>query len=332
METGLHADIYYLPQRPYNVIGTLRENLTYPLAVPSAHLPHERVVALLEMVGLGHLAAADRAGEEGVNWEERLSLGEQQRMAIARLFYHKPRFCVLDECTSALPESMEEVLYRACERHGITYVTICHRPALEAYHRLNVHLTGQDGQWRLRALPASAPFLNRAREEKDEGDGLAASSPMAASQSSDAADADAAHRRERSAQYARLAERAPLPRRSGLQRVLALAQLAMGGTRLQLAGLVLAIALRTVAHEAASRIAGLLFRNALRGDARGFALVAAVNAAHALASGAIEEAVSFVQNRLSVSWRSALYHTLSEKLMRGAMPYRLSQVDGRVGS
>ena len=78
----------------------------------------------------------DRPGvlENEVNWEDELSLGEKQRLAIARLVFHKPRFAILDECTSAVSSRMEINLYDICERNNITYITISHRPALMAFH------------------------------------------------------------------------------------------------------------------------------------------------------------------------------------------------------
>ena len=68
------------------------------------------------------------------NREEELSLGEKQRLAIARLVHHRPKFAVLDECTSAVSSEMERRLYQICLENEITFVTISHRPALQAYH------------------------------------------------------------------------------------------------------------------------------------------------------------------------------------------------------
>ena len=69
-----------------------------------------------------------------INWEDECSLGEKQRLAIARLVYHKPRFAILDECTSAVSSEMEREMYRICRNNKITYITISHRPALMAFH------------------------------------------------------------------------------------------------------------------------------------------------------------------------------------------------------
>lgn len=60
----------------------------------------------------------------------------------ARLFYHQPDFAILDECTSAVNREMETFLYQECQRLGITYITICHRPALKRWHQHNLHLCG----------------------------------------------------------------------------------------------------------------------------------------------------------------------------------------------
>ena len=59
------------------------------------------------------------------NWEEDISLGEKQRLAIARLIYHKPTYAILDECTSAVSSVCEERLYWMLVQHGITYMCVC---------------------------------------------------------------------------------------------------------------------------------------------------------------------------------------------------------------
>ena len=69
-----------------------------------------------------------------VDWENEISYGERQRLAIARLVYNSPRFAILDECTSAVTREMEQRLYAYCNGHGISYITIAHRPALQVLH------------------------------------------------------------------------------------------------------------------------------------------------------------------------------------------------------
>lgn len=96
-------------------------------------------------------------------WNETLSGGEKQRLAMARLLYHRPRFAVLDECTSAVSADGEVRLYQACQAAGITFLSIGHRPALKRFHQLVVHVDGTVGQtgkgWWLEELTADAPAV-----------------------------------------------------------------------------------------------------------------------------------------------------------------------------
>ena len=143
--TGVNKAVFYLPQKPYNVVGDLREQLTYPEPADSlrARLSDEELRGLLALVDLEYLF--DRRSDGGVNWEQSLSLGETQRLAMARLFYHQPMFAILDECTSAVSHVMERKLYDMCQERGITCITISHRPALIAYHDLKLELDGKGG-------------------------------------------------------------------------------------------------------------------------------------------------------------------------------------------
>jgi ABC-type uncharacterized transport system fused permease/ATPase subunit len=101
--TSLSGDVFYLPQKPYNVIGTLIDQLTYPQsASESKQLSREYVKQILSTVELGYLADREGAFVKEVNWEDELSLGEKQRLAIARVIHHSPRFAILDECTSGV--------------------------------------------------------------------------------------------------------------------------------------------------------------------------------------------------------------------------------------
>ena len=76
--------------------------------------------------------------------------GEQQRLGMARLFYHRPRFAILDECTNATSVDVEEHLYQKAKDLGITLVTITQRTALVKYHDRELRLTGDgSGDWEL---------------------------------------------------------------------------------------------------------------------------------------------------------------------------------------
>ncbi|KAL4445411.1 hypothetical protein ABPG77_011236 [Micractinium sp. CCAP 211/92] len=148
-EGGLSHDIFYVPQRPYVTQGSLQEQLIYPLpATAERRIPDDQLRQLLRTVDLEHLLDRDGGAEGAVNWGEVLSLGEQQRLGMARLFYHRPKFAILDECTSGVTVDMEERFCELVKDMGCTCVTISHRPALMAFHDLVLSLDGEGG-WSL---------------------------------------------------------------------------------------------------------------------------------------------------------------------------------------
>lgn len=83
--------------------------------------------------------------DKEVNWGDELSLGEQQRLGMARLFYHRPKFAILDECTSAVTTDMEERFAAKVRAMGTSCITISHRPALVAFHDVVLSLDGEGG-------------------------------------------------------------------------------------------------------------------------------------------------------------------------------------------
>ncbi|KAG5136570.1 hypothetical protein JHK82_021301 [Glycine max] len=144
--SDLNKEIFYVPQRPYTAVGTLRDQLIYPLTVDQEVEPltDSRMVELLKNVDLEYLL--DRyPPEKEVNWGDELSLGEQQRLGMARLFYHKPKFAILDECTSAVTTDMEERFCANVLAMGTSCITISHRPALVAFHDVVLSLDGEGG-------------------------------------------------------------------------------------------------------------------------------------------------------------------------------------------
>jgi putative ATP-binding cassette transporter len=121
----------FLPQRPYMPLGSLADALTYPLS--AANVPRERLEAALRQVGLGAFVEELDAVD---NWAQRLSLGEQQRLAFARVWLSEPAIVFLDEATSALDEEAEAQLYGLLRRAPWrpTVVSVGHRSTLRPFH------------------------------------------------------------------------------------------------------------------------------------------------------------------------------------------------------
>jgi putative ATP-binding cassette transporter len=131
------GDALFLPQRPYLPLGTLADALAYPRA--AAGLARENLVEALRAVGLPQLA--ERLDEEG-NWAQRLSIGEQQRLAFARVLLARPEIVFLDEATSALDEAAEMSLYRLLRDASWqpTIVSVGHHRTLRRFHDTIVDL------------------------------------------------------------------------------------------------------------------------------------------------------------------------------------------------
>ena len=124
--------ILFVPQRPYLPLGTLASALRYPSSDPSA-FQTAKLAEALEDVGLGQLADELNWTQ---NWSQRLSLGEQQRIAFARILLAKPAIVFLDESTSAIDESVEAHLYsrlRLGRTHPIV-ISVGHRSVLRNFH------------------------------------------------------------------------------------------------------------------------------------------------------------------------------------------------------
>jgi putative ATP-binding cassette transporter len=127
----------FLPQRPYLPLGTLADALVYPHA--AAEFPRDKLVESLRAVGLSQLVG--QLDENG-NWAQRLSIGEQQRLAFARVLLARPEIIFLDEATSALDEAAELSLYRLLREASWrpTIVSVGHHGTLRRFHDTIVDL------------------------------------------------------------------------------------------------------------------------------------------------------------------------------------------------
>jgi putative ATP-binding cassette transporter len=142
-----------LPQRPYFPVGSLKAAIVYPAEVSA--FSSDRVRDVLISVGLPQLAS--RLDEEG-HWNRMLSLGEQQRLGLARALLHAPQYLFLDEATASLDEASEAALYRLIEEKlpATTIVSIGHRSTLEAFHQRKVVLTRNGEQFALQSRSEDA--------------------------------------------------------------------------------------------------------------------------------------------------------------------------------
>lgn len=132
------SEILFLPQRPYMILGTLREQLLYPNA--KVDLSDEEFHQILKKVKLSYLAEQFGGFNVEKDWSDVLSLGEQQRLAFARILVTKPKYTILDEATSALDVKNEELLYNLLVETGTTFISVGHRPTLEKYHQTIITL------------------------------------------------------------------------------------------------------------------------------------------------------------------------------------------------
>jgi len=137
--------VFVVPQRAYMVTGSLLDQIIYPHSYPEyveSGRTEKDLMEILEMVFLAYLPEREGGWTTRKEWRDVLSGGEKQRMAMARVFYHRPRFAVLDECTSAVSSDVEGRMYEHAKALGITLITISLRPALIQYHTHLLTLSG----------------------------------------------------------------------------------------------------------------------------------------------------------------------------------------------
>lgn len=139
------SSMFFLPQKPYCTLGSLREQLVYPTPLAQSTASEKELLAALDLVNLGELPERIGGFEEHRDWSNTLSLGEQQRLAFARLVIGKPNVAILDECSSALDVASEDRLYSYLRGTEIGYISVGHRPTLFKYHDVVLRL-GLPGQ------------------------------------------------------------------------------------------------------------------------------------------------------------------------------------------
>ncbi|KAI7098048.1 ABC transporter transmembrane region 2 [Hortaea werneckii] len=150
--------IMFLPQRPYLSPGTLRDQVIYPhteldMREPSSPSAGRHTTSdadletILAAAKLPYLPSREGGWDTRKNWKDVLSGGEKQRISLARLLYHEPRYAIIDEGTSAVSSDVEGLLYETCKRKGITLITISTRASLKRYHGFLLTLgLGEEGE------------------------------------------------------------------------------------------------------------------------------------------------------------------------------------------
>jgi vitamin B12/bleomycin/antimicrobial peptide transport system ATP-binding/permease protein len=145
---GGRGDAMFVPQLPYLPLGDLRAVATYPLE-PGAVADRDIQQALAD-VALSHLVI--RLGEVR-DWAKTLSVGEQQRIAFARILLTRPRTVFLDESTSAMDGGLELMLYELLHAAlpDTIVISVSHRTTVHRFHGRQLELTGE-GAWQLSRL------------------------------------------------------------------------------------------------------------------------------------------------------------------------------------
>lgn len=151
------GNLFYVPQRPYMTLGTLRDQVIYPDTVTDMKgkgISDDKLEEFLTEVQLAVLLDREGGWDAVHDWMDVLSGGEKQRMAMARLFYHQPQFAILDECTSAVSVDVESFIYQRCKEVGITLFTVSHRKSLWKHHEFYLHMDGR-GKYEFEAINES---------------------------------------------------------------------------------------------------------------------------------------------------------------------------------
>ncbi|KZV68369.1 hypothetical protein PENSPDRAFT_653296 [Peniophora sp. CONT] len=160
--------LFVVPQRAYHPAGSLLDQVIYPSTFAdfkASGRTLDELEGILRDAKLGYLVQREGGWHVRKEWRDVLSGGEKQRMAMARVFYHRPRWAVLDECTSAVSADVEGLLYAHAKSLDITLITVSLRPALAKYHTHVLTLDGAGG-YTLTRVGGAEERMGRAREER----------------------------------------------------------------------------------------------------------------------------------------------------------------------
>ncbi|KAJ3835418.1 ABC transporter transmembrane region 2-domain-containing protein [Lentinula raphanica] len=137
-----------IPQRPYLTSGTLRDQIIYPhnqQEMINRGITDDDLLKILQVIQMENVVEREGGWDSVREWRDALSGGDKQKIAWARLFYHRPKYAILDEATSLVPPEMEGRMMEYATELGITLLTVSHRPSLWKYHAMILHYDGQGG-------------------------------------------------------------------------------------------------------------------------------------------------------------------------------------------
>jgi ABC-type uncharacterized transport system fused permease/ATPase subunit len=332
--------IVILAQTPYVAAElTLEGQLAYPKVVTQPRNTAE-LSRLLQMVDLDPklLQQDAEASTNGatVDWETTLSFGQKQKLACARLFYHKPRFAVLDEATRGLGPAFERSLYENCAAAGITVLTVAHVPTLQQFHRrvLKIH----NDEWSLEPVHEDVKLSLLRTQSAAIADTETGASEQKASEAARLADIRR-HEDARSEVYesALKTRIKALPKLSTLQRlrivgriILPRFTLADKGVKLIVATFALLVCTTWANGRLMTQIPGQLQAMAMQADASGYVRLTLLSTGATMIMTFMDLCSSWINSALAIHWTTRVTEDVMDRYIKDGAFYSVSQLDKRV--